>query len=144
MLLKQVKESKFWSFLKTWGTRFGIVAAIIGSGTVIYTFTKSQVVSRLQQPLINLNSLIDAHDVTMGLFMDLMDRLEKNKELFVVFDDGVKREAMIFATAEKEEYVFVEDRELGQIAFRCYYSESRGYWYFFSFDDNPYTVIYEK
>jgi hypothetical protein len=138
------KKSKFWAFLKKWGTRLGVIAGIIVSTGVIYKYTEEKVKQYFTQPFEDLAMLRSQHAVYMGIIMDQMLRQDHQKVFYTVLQDGVKRRVYIFATYEETTYAFLEDDRFEYLPYRCFYDKSLDYWYLFEFDDDPFTIIYEE
>jgi len=120
------------------------VIAFVGATTPGWVKLKNYVDDNLLWYFKATDAMVKQWRVRNGIDEALLDRINAGKEYFVVFSDGVKRSAVLFQTAEGEAFVFIDDSILGNIVYAAYYNESRTLWYFYSFEDDPYTIIYEK
>lgn len=132
-----------WAKIDKWAKRILTIAAVIGAMTPIYFWGKDVLEDKLFWYFSSTKEMIQQWQVNMGLFESLLHRVDDN-EYFIVLSDGVKRDAIIFESNTGHTFLFVEDEFLGTIVYACYFNNIRGIWYFYSFEDNPYTLIYKK
>lgn len=137
-------QKQFWVKAGEFSKKIGIVVAIIGSLTFLYTKVEKKAREALVQPFEDITALRHSHAVQQGHLKDLSLRMFMNKDFYIVLDDGIVRDAKIFLVGQDIYYVFAEDPRLGEISFRCYYSDSDVHWYFYEFTEDPYSIIYER
>ena len=84
--------------------------------------------------------------VNMGMFEAVLDRVNTDHVYYVKMADDKERDAILMRTGDTppEHFVFIEDPLLGTIAFAAYYNTGRDTWYFYSFDEEPFTLIHER
>lgn len=131
-----------WGKIDNWIKRTMLVIGFIGALTPIYFGIRDIVKSNILWYFDTTEELIEQWQVSMGVFESLLERV--TGDFYVVFDDGVNRDAMIFKANYGDYFVFINDPILGTIVFSAYYNEPRSTWYFYSFGDNPYTIVYSK
>ena len=137
-------KSKFWAGIERWVKRLALILGLPALLTPTGILLKNQIQEGILDYRDDTEYLIKRYAITIGIFMDLMDRVDAHKDLYCVLEDGVKRTVLIFETAENEQYCFIIDNKWGALPYKVYYATSRGHWYFYTFEESPYTKIYEK
>lgn len=133
-----------WENANDWAKRLVVILGLFAGLAPAWLYIKDVLDKNILWYFKATESMMQQWRVRNGIDEALMIPINTNYELYTVLSDGVKRDAFLFTTDYGESFVYIDDKMLGSLVFSAYYNEARAFWYFYSFEDDPYTIIYKK
>jgi len=140
-----------WENANDWAKRLVVILGLFAGLTPAWLYFKQVMDDNILWYFRATKELMQYHKVSSSIDEALLIRVNKDSRYYIVLDDGVSREAMLYkvpmgilANYEEPEYfVFFNHAYLGNVALAAYYKPGRDEWYCYYFNGD-YEIIYKK